>query len=460
MTKFLKVILVMGFFILGFSVISFSQQENIIVTTYYPSPFGVYNELRLFPHSPGSACTPATAGTMYIDSTDGLLYICNGNTATWVNEASSILWTLNGTNLYPTNNTWNVGIGKVPSAGLKLDLDGSMSVPNNMGYLFGGCSICETGMFGSLQIPRHIDFRANGVTKMTITGTGVGIGTTTPNSPLVVNGTAVITEERDNSFPGLQIFFRPSAGIIAAPSGGIRAVDATNHLAELMLLGSTVWIGDIVTGTYMAFRSGSLYIPGWGTMAYTAPGNSIVFDERDYFNYDRANNVYGWVINNIERMRINGNGNVGIGTSSPDPYRLKIDTGMFKARRNIYDSGWFSIRANSEYTKTHNLGTTAVHVEILLSKDSGGSDAWAAEFSNHLDFDNVIFPPHFVSFCDLTSTSIKIFTAAAGWKIPDVVLGKQTFRNLNVLLGETGYCRVLIWALKLDPPGDTETDPF
>lgn len=57
-------------------------QETLTITTYYPSPYGSYNELRLVPHNPAVAPCNATfgIGTMFYDNTTNppQLKICDG----------------------------------------------------------------------------------------------------------------------------------------------------------------------------------------------------------------------------------------------------------------------------------------------------------------------------------------------------------------------------------------------
>ena len=55
------------FFIFVFSTCPVLSQEDITITTYYPAPFGVYSELRLFPHTAG---TCGQEGVMYYYSTN------------------------------------------------------------------------------------------------------------------------------------------------------------------------------------------------------------------------------------------------------------------------------------------------------------------------------------------------------------------------------------------------------
>jgi hypothetical protein len=53
--------------------------EEVTITTYYPSPYGSYNELQLYPHStPVATCNATNKGTMYYDSDDNTIHICNG----------------------------------------------------------------------------------------------------------------------------------------------------------------------------------------------------------------------------------------------------------------------------------------------------------------------------------------------------------------------------------------------
>jgi len=73
--------------VLGFLVL-FTQpcfaEESITITTYYPSPYGVYKTLRLYPntdHASGDACT--NTGEMFFNDSVQQVLVCNGNTHTW-----------------------------------------------------------------------------------------------------------------------------------------------------------------------------------------------------------------------------------------------------------------------------------------------------------------------------------------------------------------------------------------
>ena len=93
-------------FIIGniFPFFAFSQtsETGATLTTYYPAPYGVYQTLRLSPATSAPICDE---GAMYYNDSDSQLYVCDG---TW---KSLGYWTLSGTNLYPNDASWNVGIG-------------------------------------------------------------------------------------------------------------------------------------------------------------------------------------------------------------------------------------------------------------------------------------------------------------------------------------------------------------
>ena len=115
---FLFIVSIIFTFIFPFNFYAQSE-ETITITTYYPSPFGVYGCLRLYPYDDcgekGGACgdcDSTSEGTMCYNGDDDLLYICNGTE--W--QMASGLWKLKKLNdtesaIYPRELTWKVGIG-------------------------------------------------------------------------------------------------------------------------------------------------------------------------------------------------------------------------------------------------------------------------------------------------------------------------------------------------------------
>ena len=71
-------------FFLIFALVSLVFCEEMTITTYYPSPHGVYKTLRLFPntdHASGDACS--SPGEMFYHSTANQVLVCDGSTNTW-----------------------------------------------------------------------------------------------------------------------------------------------------------------------------------------------------------------------------------------------------------------------------------------------------------------------------------------------------------------------------------------
>jgi len=73
-----------------------AQQDNITITTYYPSPYGVYKRLRLHPSGDCETNTPCQSieeGELcyYSSGTDKTLNVCNGMTWQFVSTGLSAM---------------------------------------------------------------------------------------------------------------------------------------------------------------------------------------------------------------------------------------------------------------------------------------------------------------------------------------------------------------------------------
>ncbi|MDP2923510.1 MAG: hypothetical protein Q8O30_07340 [Candidatus Omnitrophota bacterium] len=114
------------------------QTESITITTYYPAPFGVYGNLRLFPTTTIPACNANNEGVMYYDDrlTVNQLMVCRETTpGTYGFVVAGSNWTHPaGTNdLYANDTNWNVGIGTDnPQAILDVNSNTSGFLPPRM----------------------------------------------------------------------------------------------------------------------------------------------------------------------------------------------------------------------------------------------------------------------------------------------------------------------------------------
>ncbi len=199
-------------------------EESISITTYYPSPYGVYNEMRLYPHAtPITSCDTTTEGTMFYNSTAHELQVCNGS-GVW--KSGGGFWAGSGDDIYNTN-TGNVGIGTAnPVARLQISpnitnnfprplyvrSDGTedatlhpLAVMNNINR--GLCLGAEKGeTFASIDAKEFVN--GNGVNNIDLVinrdGGNVGIGTLAPEAKLHVWSQDVYTEiKAENSNPNL-----------------------------------------------------------------------------------------------------------------------------------------------------------------------------------------------------------------------------------------------------------------
>ncbi len=109
-------------------------QETITLTTYYPSPFGQYDRLRLAPRAalPAADCNGFTVGLMYYDDALNSLRVCEdiGAGAQWGSVGGSGIWVRNAglEDVYLQNINDFVGIGtNTPNE--KLEVNGNIRLP-------------------------------------------------------------------------------------------------------------------------------------------------------------------------------------------------------------------------------------------------------------------------------------------------------------------------------------------
>ncbi len=322
--------------------------QSVQLSTYYPSPFGMYDRLRLVPRAELLGACVGDEGTLYVRSSDTSLRFC-GTGGVWGAFGGGI-WTQNGNNLYPTdtaNPNLRLGIGttapaanvniryevvpliqqdifsitdstnvsrllakKFASMNLQLQLNLGSAAEPSLGWLADATG--NTGLFsGGEDI---IGVATGGVERLRIDSTGnVGIGTTNPLYPFVV-------ERSLSGMPNTCVLINTQAP--AADTGTKVRIVGPSDITIGEFLGA--WEGGATTDSYISLT--------------TRGSNTIT-----------------------EKMRITSTGNVGIGTTAPT------------ADLEVKDSGGLSqiLVDGSVSAILHAGGPLAV--ELWLDQTGGGN---------------------------------------------------------------------------------------
>jgi hypothetical protein len=217
------IIPVFVFMVLAFSGLAMAD-ENVTITTYYPSPNGVYRNLRLYP-SAETTCDASKDGTMYFNNTTvpsvGRICHYNGTGYEWADfgAGGSGYWTENST----THSINNTNPGKVFIDGVEdangeiLEVHGDMrvydkppagdgdtliavtrgTVGNTSGIVFDTWTGSAEGYHIRMDgITPRLDIGNSTSDFLTVSNAGsVGIGTVSPAAKLeVYNGTVYINQ--------------------------------------------------------------------------------------------------------------------------------------------------------------------------------------------------------------------------------------------------------------------------
>lgn len=235
-----------------------------------------------------------------VSLTNGVLQTATGQTVDWVGRkltnASDIMldWSTVGTLNASTNKITNVvNPTSAQDAATKSYVDSSLT--NLNAFVNGGNAFGSNATLGTTD-SRSLSFLTNNSTKVIITSAGnVGIGTLTPATTFNVSAAQSAQAFFDNFGFASSIIGRRANGSMSAPTGVLLDEPILNLGARGY--GATGF-ASASTGSYRIYAKENFTDSAQGTYAtiHTTPAGSTTA---------------------AERVRVDSNGKVGIGTSTP-----------------------------------------------------------------------------------------------------------------------------------------------
>jgi len=298
-------------------------QETVTITTYYPSPYGVYNVLRLYPLI--TAPASCSEGELYFDSISHSLLYCN-NVGAW-QPLGGGFWTRSGTNLY-TNDSgitddWRVGIGtQTPAFKLSLNNDGGIIAD---GTYNSGAQVGTPGAGTRLLwYPRKAAFRAGRVTGDYWNETNIGNYSVAAGFDTKASGAFSVAMGDNTIALGA---YSVAMGTQSTATGNSTFALGSNAMANAQ---NSVAIGHHVD------TNGDQSVAIGTNVGTGANGDWAVVvgrgtDTGTYLTNDTANSLMIGFNSNVPTLFVgpasgaSTTGNVGVGTSAPGSYKLAVN---------------------------------------------------------------------------------------------------------------------------------------
>jgi hypothetical protein len=198
------------------------------------------------------------------------------------------------------------------------------------------------------------------VDKMVVTDSGyIGVGTTTPNSPIHVKGDTLPKATLDITYsgnPSYSKFYAPTLQFTRnnLPTDNSGIPKYTDRLGFINF-------GAIIDGAY---RQGAQM----NAIADSASWSATSYPAAFTFSTAEATSLYA-----VERLRISSNGNIGIGVSAP-AQKLEVNGG-FRLNTTTAKPATCNSSTRGVIWLTQGGASVADTLEVCL-KDASGNYAW------------------------------------------------------------------------------------
>jgi trimeric autotransporter adhesin len=320
---------------------------NLGIGTSSPNSYAGFTTLTLNNASTGSVLDLNLNGTR-----TGTIFAESTGLSLQTRTAIPMLFGTNGTERMRIDSSGNVGIGGASIANYKLGVYGDIRAVN-AGYTMGGTYTIQASDVGiGRESNGGMIFGTNGTERMRITSAGnVGIGTSSPSYLLEVSNS-------QNTTTTIAV---TNANTGTATQSTVRLNNSTGGLTSFGYTGSS-----FTTAGVFRQDGGYVYSSGAGGLSLiTASTNPLYF-----------------ATNNTERMRIDGSGNVGIGTSSPAQL-LQVAQGTKATTATAISSGGF--------TTTDSAGST-FGLYFRQKTDATAANRWTGiqSFDNGVGAANLV----------------------------------------------------------------------
>ena len=345
-------------FLLSLLIVSSAfSQETITVTTYYPSPSGVYENLRFFPTTAVPACDANNEGITYYDNTTNLLMVCRQTGIapnTYGFQSASSLWTRIGTTgpngidpraISPIDNNLKVGIGDI---NVGWNRQNRLAVTDNTS---------TNGLGEQIALMEILNPRRG--------NSGAWSGAGDSVTALLLSPGAAAWQVRADEFSPADGAFMiheadiPAARLVIRKGTGNVGIGTTNPTTNLEIASGVPLIGNMGFGVNRNQAWLDMWYDG-GTNGHFAIANTSPLNTG---GTEFVRNVNGTLTRGL--LYIGNDGNIGIGTTQPQYEKLDVVHGI---RFGASGTG------GRLYAENTNFFGTTKEVVLTVADGNGGAN--------------------------------------------------------------------------------------